>query len=351
MTNEKLYKVLGDINEKYVSEARAYQKAKKPVWAKWGVMAACLCLVVGLVIPSFIHEISTPQDGIGTESGCPPHIVIDNRKFFVSTHLSVSDELPDGFVAAGNIDTVGGFENCPYYLNPDIPEWVYVYHEVRTDGTVDATGTLTSTQPHNAYVRYVDERLRGKDLICYNGKYYISMWSADCYGETPDVTREYYDEMDSLYGKRIEGTVPNGFELAGTATFTGNDTIPTGSLASNEEEATVYYNPDDLAVIFVETHWFTATAEENGETRHDGFNVYIHYDCPFRTEAETIQFNDKTFNKSDLLPETIEWLDWYNGLTETERLSISYIPADIYKLCGYAKAEDVRFVESDIKDK
>ena len=39
MTNEKLYEVLGDINEKYVSEARVYQKAKKPIWAKWGAIA------------------------------------------------------------------------------------------------------------------------------------------------------------------------------------------------------------------------------------------------------------------------------------------------------------------------
>ena len=45
MTNEKLYEVLGNINEKYVSEARAYQKAKKSIWAKWGAIAACLVLV------------------------------------------------------------------------------------------------------------------------------------------------------------------------------------------------------------------------------------------------------------------------------------------------------------------
>ena len=48
MTNEKLYEVLGDINEKYVSEARAYHKAKKPVWLKWGAVAACLCLMIPL---------------------------------------------------------------------------------------------------------------------------------------------------------------------------------------------------------------------------------------------------------------------------------------------------------------
>ena len=48
MTNEKLYEVLGDINEKHVYEARAYHKAKKSIWAKWGVIAACLCLMIPL---------------------------------------------------------------------------------------------------------------------------------------------------------------------------------------------------------------------------------------------------------------------------------------------------------------
>ncbi len=48
MTNVKLYEVLGDINEKYVSEARVYQKAKKPIWVKWGAIVACLCLMIPL---------------------------------------------------------------------------------------------------------------------------------------------------------------------------------------------------------------------------------------------------------------------------------------------------------------
>lgn len=58
-------------------------------------------------------------------------------------------------------------------------------------------------------------------------------------------------------------------------------------------------------------------------------------------ETETVSFYDKTFNKSALSTETIEWLEWYNGLTETEQLSISYIPSDLYKLCGYGSAEDI----------
>ena len=72
MTNEKLYEVLGDINEKYVNEAREYRKAKKPVWVKWGAMSACLCLVVvgALVVPSLINN--TPVGDIDT-----PPIVAD----------------------------------------------------------------------------------------------------------------------------------------------------------------------------------------------------------------------------------------------------------------------------------
>ena len=48
MTNEKLYEVLGGINEKHISEAGAYRKARKPLWVKWAAIAACLCLMIPL---------------------------------------------------------------------------------------------------------------------------------------------------------------------------------------------------------------------------------------------------------------------------------------------------------------
>lgn len=286
MRKEDFAEVLGGIREEYVREAETAKRTGTPAWVKWGTAAACLCLAV-LAAAMLFRTPETPQGGPDREvtADGPPYCVIDGTVYMISPYVSVTDELPDGFEPAGTTDIVGGFEDCPYYLNPDMPEWVYVYHEVRTDGTVDAAGTLTSTAPHHAYVRYVDERLRGRDLICHNGKYYISLWSASCYGDYPDVTGEYYDEMYALYGIRIEGAVPDGFVLAGTAEFTGHDTVPAGTLASNKEMAKVYYNPDDPAAVLVQTHWFTATAEEGGQTRHDGFDVYILYDCPFRTET------------------------------------------------------------------
>lgn len=280
MNRKDLYNGFNEVDDDILERSEAASRSKKkPVWLKWGTIAACLCLVVSIAIPVLFQQSpDTPHDTMDPSDG-PSSLVVNGVSYLISSHLAVSNDLPDGFVHAGEA-SVGGFENCPYYTNPDMPEWVYVYHEVSTDGKVDATGTLNRTEPHNAYVRYVDERLRGKDLVCYNGEYYISMWSAQDYGSTPDVSHEYYDKMESTYGIRIEGEAPVGFASVGIAEFSGNDTIPRGMLVSNEGAYEVYANPGDPDVVLVATKWHTAPVGENGETSHSGFNVYIRYDCP-----------------------------------------------------------------------
>ena len=280
MNRKDLYNGINEVDDDILERSEtAYRSKKKPVWLKWGAIAACLCLVVSIAIPVLFQQSpDTPHDTMDPSDG-PSSLVVNGTSYLISPHLAVSDDLPDGFVRAGEA-SVGGFENCPYYTNPDMPEWVYVYHEVSTDGKVDATGTLNRTEPHNAYVRYVDERLRGKDLVCYNGEYYISMWSAQDYGNTPDVSHEYYDKMESTYGIRIEGEPPVGFASVGIAEFSGNDTIPRGMLVSNEGAYEVYADSNNPDVVLVATKWHTAPVGENGETSHSGFNVYIRYSCP-----------------------------------------------------------------------
>ena len=281
MNRKDLYNAINEVDEDILERSESASRSKKkPVWLKWGAIAACLCLVVSIAIPVLFQQSpDTPHDTMDPSDG-PSSLVVNGVSYLISSHLAVSNDLPDGFVHAGEA-SVGGFENCPYYTNPDMPEWIYVYHEVSTDGNVDATGTLNRTEPHNAYVRYVDERLRGKDLVCYNGEYYISMWSAQDYGSTPDVSHEYYDKMESTYGIRIEGDAPVGFASVGIAEFSGNDTIPRGMLVSNEGVYEVYADPSNPDVVLVATKWHTAPVGENGETSHSGFNVYIRYDCPW----------------------------------------------------------------------
>ncbi len=257
----------------YVEAADRKPLRKRRGWIAWAAAAACLCLLLA-AIPAFSQKPSTPQEGT-TDYGGPPRVAVNGRTYVISSHLASSEELPDGFTYAGTTDVDNGFEDCAYYTNPDIPEWIYVYQEVRTDGTVDETGTLVSTPPHNAYTRYVDERLRGKKLVCFDGNYYISMWSAWYSGEDPDVIEAYYEKIYEQYGIQIEGAVPDGFTLAGTAAFSGDDTVPKGTLASNDGEVEVYYDASNPEVILVEARWFTV------QGAHDGFDVYILYDCPF----------------------------------------------------------------------
>jgi len=55
---------------------------------------------------------------------------------------------------------------------------------------------------------------------------------------------------------------------------------------------------------------------------------------------ETVSFHDMIFNKAYLSQETLEWLDWYNSLEETEQLAISFIPSDLYELLEYDNRKD-----------
>ena len=107
MTNEKLYEVLGDINEKHINEARAYHKAKKPGWVKWEAMAACLCLIVVAIIT--VPSMLTPQESDGGAGGtiadAPPMVYVNDTLYKQSTKQTSYNELKDDFVYLGVIES------------------------------------------------------------------------------------------------------------------------------------------------------------------------------------------------------------------------------------------------------
>ena len=45
---------------------------------------------------------------------------------------------------------------------------------------------------------------------------------------------------------------------------------------------------------------------------------------------KVVKFHGQLLNKSVLSEETLEWLDWYNGLSEEEQLSVSSVPAELW---------------------
>ena len=177
MTNEKLYEDLGNINEKYVSEARAYQKVKKSIWAKWGAIAACLVLVCFVAIPLFLHNndsVTTP--GIADAA---PMIYVNDTLYKQSTSQTSFTELKDNFVYLGVIESdvtnIQGTNDAGNYLD-GIPKenfqanhpivgaevyqygenivvgiggkyWLYEnYHSTDLDGNPDGYGPLPNNQ-------------------------------------------------------------------------------------------------------------------------------------------------------------------------------------------------------------
>lgn len=251
MTSEELFESLGDIREDHIACGRRLPVHRR----QWAVLAACICLI--LLIPFALLQ--PGRDSVET-ADLPANLTLNGTRYFISPYLAVSAECPEGFVY-GDETTVDGVGECAYYVSEDCPEWVYVRQEVNTDGKVDETGTLIRTEPHEVYVRYVDERIRGKKFVSFDGALYISLW-------------DYADARAlSTYGRRTE-TLPDEFSLIGTAEFTGYDTVPTGVLGCNTGSPEIYAGEDEQ-VLLVSTEWHTATAEENGETLHTGWNVYV----------------------------------------------------------------------------
>ena len=56
--------------------------------------------------------------------------------------------------------------------------------------------------------------------------------------------------------------------------------------------------------------------------------------------ASQVQFGDRWIDAAALSQETLEWLDWYNRLSEEERLAVSAIPADLLEESGISGTED-----------
>ena len=65
MNAKKFSDAMSELDTKYVDEALNYKtKMKKPIWIKWGIMAACLCLIICVVtIPRLLNGSNPPISG------------------------------------------------------------------------------------------------------------------------------------------------------------------------------------------------------------------------------------------------------------------------------------------------
>ena len=126
----------------------------------------------------------------------------------------------------------------------------------------------------------------------------------------------YYDT-----GKESTGTEDN--ETADgeiTSTVDGSET-PTENDQSNFGEGFAYRHiADGTLEIFMNEKWI----------------VFEH-----RTETGSqVRFGDRWVDRDGLSEETLDWLAWFNSLSEEEQLSVSAVPPDLLEESGISGTED-----------
>ena len=86
MTSKTISDAITNISTEYIEKAAEYsvaKKAHKPVWFKWGAIAACLCLVLVAVfiIPTLFPTITDNEAEIGSIADNSAFIMVDNRLY------------------------------------------------------------------------------------------------------------------------------------------------------------------------------------------------------------------------------------------------------------------------------
>lgn len=269
MNAEQFSEALGEIDERYLTEAEAYRPKKTP-WIKWTALAACFALAVFLGAKFLARPAVKPEEPTGDG---PPFVIVEGRRYTVSPYFEYREELPEGFAENGTVYSPDWQADLPLAQNPEDPLLIYLWQKIQNGDP--------PKEPTFAWFPYVDPALRGRDLLSYNGVLYISMWSAQYWdGSSKDVSETFYRESRSRFGDIRINRLPDSFVSVGTPDFIGHNLVPTGVLSANVELGEVFSDPNYSDAVLVSTHWYTHTKEEQRETRHDGYDVYIRYDGP-----------------------------------------------------------------------
>lgn len=78
---------------------------------------------------------------------------------------------------------------------------------------------------------------------------------------------------------------------------------------------------------------------ETNRVLKNGDAIYQEFLDTYKLSYDKVCFNNRWYDRSALCKETLDWLDWYNGLTRGEQLSLSYIPGDLLEAAGITGAE------------
>lgn len=276
MGAEQLLYAITGIREDFIREAAPGAAAPRRRRWPWAVgLAACLALVLLAVrawpSPAYSPPAgsdvpaesappaengpsadSEPPPSAGTddpgnsEADCLPSLTVDGVTYVFSSH-GISIECPEGFTYAGET-TVSVYDALlSYYTNPERPEWVYVYQECYNQQT---------REYYMGYVRYVEEVLRGLNLVRYQGEVYVFLNDTYYLPYYTGVAPEDQARYDAVPYDSILREFPAGFEPVGKTVLDEYDLAPVSELGSNNLPGRqVLANPAEPDILLLRNYW------------------------------------------------------------------------------------------------
>lgn len=131
---------LGNINDKYITEALKYRK--NITWLKWGAIAACACLIIslGTFLIASLNGLPDSNFGFGASAGGSGH---DESTVFMSYAGPVFPLTA--------LEATGGIQaerNLAFDFNTDRWNYVTVRDSYTLTNTTDRDITITAVYPH-----------------------------------------------------------------------------------------------------------------------------------------------------------------------------------------------------------
>ena len=199
---QKLYNSITNIDDQYIQEAQDAKKRKKPVWLKWGVVAACLCVICvsAITIPNIFRSESVLDNGLVVTPDIVQLPITDSEQ-----NAEEQDIEQEIFVPISSLlmsENYGIVESAAFFGNVSIGRYTGIYEKVQSVESVvlsENRGKIISGAEEWYYVSgHTDMQYLIRNE---NGEY--SLWKFSCFDneEYPysDVLKLIY-QIDSADG-------------------------------------------------------------------------------------------------------------------------------------------------------
>ncbi len=101
MNAMRFAEAISEVDDRYYWEAARYRPAQR--WVKWGVLAACLCLVMIGCFALLPRLTGSPDDPKGAPS-VYPYVMVNGALYWIDPEGAAAAELPEGYSEIGKIE-------------------------------------------------------------------------------------------------------------------------------------------------------------------------------------------------------------------------------------------------------